>query len=78
MKMADYSVLLNTAYTVHLPNWHQEFLCIFFYQSNKLLLQYVGYESFSLTIYKILKKFISSKAILRFDQITLFRDQPTK
>ena len=64
LKMADNGVLLNTACTVHLRNWRQEFLCIFFYRSNKLLLQK--------------KKFISSKAILRFDQITLFRDQSTK
>ena len=30
LKIADNGVLLNTVYTVHLPNWRQEFLCIFF------------------------------------------------
>ena len=46
LKMADNGVLLNTAYTVHFSNWRQEFLCIFFYGSNKLPLQYVRSEKF--------------------------------
>ena len=48
LKIADNGVLLNSAYTVHLPNWRQEFLCIFFYGSNKLLLQNVRSEKFLL------------------------------
>ena len=75
LKIADNGVLLNTAYTVHVPNWRQEFLCIFF---QVLPIKQTSFavcriwKIFALKIYKILKQFIFSKAILRFDQIKHF------